>query len=175
MKKNLVRNMCIAACIAALYTALTLIAAPLCFGPVQIRISEALTILPAVCPPAVWGLTLGCAISNVLGFIMGANPLGMIDALVGTSATLIAALLSAYIGKKLNGKWLYLLAPLPPVILNAVFVGAEIMFIVSGRIELLVFLASALYVALGQAIACYLGGGLLLKGGKRYIEKYLKI
>lgn len=173
MKKNLVRNMCIAACIAALYTALTLIAAPLCFGPVQIRISEALTTLPAVCPPAVWGLALGCCISNILGFVMGANPLGMIDALVGTSATLIAALLSAYIGKKCRGKALYLLAPLPPVILNAVFVGAEIMFIVAGKIEIIVFLVSALYVGIGQAIACYLGGVLLLKGGKKYIEKYL--
>ena len=165
--------MCISACIAALYTALTLVAAPLSFGPVQIRISEALTILPAICPPAISGLTLGCVISNVLGFVMGANPIGIIDAIVGSVATLLAALLTAYIGKKAKGGGLYALAPLPPVVINAVIIVAERAFLTSGKPDFTLFVISALYIALGQAVACYLGGGLLLKGGKKYFEKYL--
>ena len=66
MQNKALKNLTAAALIAALYTALTLIVAPLSFGPVQIRLSEALTVLPAVCPPAVWGLSLGCFLSNLL-------------------------------------------------------------------------------------------------------------
>lgn len=173
MRKSFVKSLCIGAIIAALYTALTLIAAPLSFGPVQIRISEALTVLPAVCPAATAGLTLGCFISNIIGFIMGANPLGVIDAFVGSAATLLAALCTAYIGRKVRGGALYALAPLPPVVFNALLIGAELTFIVSGKPDFMVFIISAAYIALGQAIACYLGGNLLLKGSRGYFEKYL--
>ena len=50
MANRTIKNITIAAMIAALYTALTLIVAPISYGPVQFRISEALTVLPAVCP-----------------------------------------------------------------------------------------------------------------------------
>jgi len=174
MKKNAVKNLTLGAIIAALYTALTLMVAPLSFGPVQLRLSEALTVLPAICPPATVGLTLGCLISNLLGFALGANPLGVIDALVGTAATFLAAITTAYIGKKFKGRALYALAPLPPVVFNAVFVGLELCIVVLGDTSLPTLIATCAYVGIGEAIACYLGGGALLKGSYKYFNDMFK-
>ena len=80
--------------IAGLYTALTLVLAPFSFGLVQCRMSEALTVLAAYHPAAVAGLTVGCALSNMVGLAMGANAAGALDILVGTLATGLAAVLS---------------------------------------------------------------------------------
>ena len=173
MATKTVKNITVAAMIAALYTALTLIVAPISYGPLQFRISEALTVLPAVCPPAIIGLTLGCAISNIIGFVMGANPLGLVDAALGSVATLLAALVTAYIGKKCKGISLYLLAPLPPVIFNGLIVGAELAFLVMGGFTPLNMLLSFCYVAFGELVVCYIGGNTLLKGGKKFFDKYL--
>ena len=174
MRKNAVKKLTLGAIIAALYTALTLIVAPLSFGPIQLRLSEALTVLPAICPIATAGLTLGCLISNVLGFALGANPLGLVDAAVGTAATFLAAVSTAYIGKRCKGKALYLLAPLPPVIFNAVFVGLELCVLVLGDTSLPTLVATSAYVGIGEAIACYLGGGALLKGSYKYFTDMFK-
>ena len=174
MKKNAVKKLTRGAIIAALYTARTRIVAPLSFGPIQLRLSEALTVLPAVCPPSIVGLTLGCLISNVLGFVLGANPLGLVDAVVGTAATFLAAVVTAYIGKRCRGKALYILAPLPPVIFNALFVGMELCVLVIGDISLPTIIATSAYVGIGEAVACYLGGGALLKGIYKYFTDMFK-
>ncbi len=85
------------AAIAAVYVALTMIVAPIAFGPVQFRISEALCVLPYFLPSAVPGVTVGCFLANLL---CGAAPL---DVVFGSIATLIGALGSYYLGKKING------------------------------------------------------------------------
>ncbi len=73
------------ALIAAVYVALTMMFAPISFGPVQFRISEALCILPFFTPAAVPGLFLGCLISNLLGTAV------LMDVICGSIATLIGA------------------------------------------------------------------------------------
>ena len=83
------RRMAAAAVLAAAYCAVSLALAPLSFGAVQMRVSEAFTLLPVFSPAAIWGVTLGCALSNALG-----SSMGLIDVVFGTSATLIAALMS---------------------------------------------------------------------------------
>lgn len=172
MKNKALKNLTAAALIAALYAALTLIVAPLSFGAVQIRLSEALAVLPAVCPPAVWGLSLGCFLSNILGFFMGANPIGIIDSAVGTVATFLAAVSTYYIGKAVKGKALLWLAPLPPVIFNGVIIGLEISFLFLKDASPLAVLLSCVYVALGELVACYVGGTILLKSSNKYFKKY---
>lgn len=172
MANKTVKNLTIAAMIAALYTALTLAVAPISYGQIQFRISEALTVLPAVCPSAVLGLTLGCFLSNIIGLVLG-NPLGPIDAILGSIATLLAGVCTAYIGKKCKGLSLYLLAPLPPVILNGLIIGAELAFLVMGGFTPLNMALSFCYVALGEFVVCYIGGVTLLKGGKKFFDKYL--
>ena len=145
MKIN-TKHITTSALIAALYTALTLFLAPISFGMIQIRISEALTVLPAVYPPAIIGLTLGCFLSNLIGFLTSLNPLGLIDCVFGTSATLIAALLTYYIGKKVSGRKLFFLAPLPPVIVNAIIIGLEVSIIFLGNHSLVSILLCSFYV-----------------------------
>ena len=62
-----VRDLTVAAVIAALYAATTLLFAAVSYGPVQFRVSEAFTLLPVLFPQAIPGLTLGCLIANLLG------------------------------------------------------------------------------------------------------------
>jgi uncharacterized membrane protein len=90
-------------------------------------------------------------ISNIYGAMTGANPLGYIDAVFGSAATLLAA----FATYKMRHKWL---APLPPVIFNGIIIGLELTFVFTGRFDALVFLSTAGWVALSELIICYLGG-----------------
>ena len=174
MKKRSIKNLTSAALVAALYTALTLVAAPISFGPVQIRVSEVLTVLPAVFPPAIVGLSLGCFLSNLIGFVAGLNPLGLIDCLVGTSATLIAALLSYAAGRHFKGFVRGLLAAMAPIIINGLFIGLEIAFVILGDFSFKTAALSCLYVALGEILPCVVGSVLFLRNQKNIISKILK-
>lgn len=172
MRNRALKNLTAAALIAALYTALTLLMAPLSFGPIQIRLSEALTVLPAVCPPAVPGLVLGCFLSNLLGFFMGANPLGLVDCAIGTLATLLAAVCTYYIGKALKGKAILWLAPLPPIVFNGIIIGLEISYFYVGNMDFVPVLLSCLYVAIGEILPCYIGSLVFLKTARGYFKKF---
>ena len=139
-----------AALIAAIYAALTYFGSffGLSYGPIQVRFSEALTVLPIFTPAAIPGLTIGCFIANISSF-------NLLDMVFGTLATLIAAILTYFLR---NIKWgkLPLLALLPPVIINAVVIGLEIAFFFLPKgFSVYGFLISALQVGLGQIIACY--------------------
>lgn len=118
--KNLVKG----AVIGAFYAVLTLAFAPISFGAVQFRISEALCILPIFTPAAIPGLFVGCLISNLIGVAAGANIMGIMDVALGSLATLCAALLvRALKNVKLFG--LPVLSLLLPIIINALVIGAE--------------------------------------------------
>lgn len=141
------------ALIAAAYAGLTYLSNVfgLAYGPIQLRISEVLTILPAFTPAAIPGLVIGCFIANIGSF-------NMADLLFGTGATLVAALMTYWL-KDIKFKGLPLLALLPPVIVNAVVIGFEIaVFYLGGENFLWSFLISALEVGIGQFIVCYLFG-----------------
>lgn len=138
------------ALIGALYVLLTVVFAPVSFGLVQLRVSEALTVLPYFTSAAVPGLFVGCFLSNL---IMGAP---MYDVVFGSLATLIAALLTRTMAKNDMASWL---APVPPVILNGLIVGA----VLSYGYELGGYLVCAAAVAAGEAVAVYaLGMPILL-------------
>ena len=152
--------------IAASYAALTLVASAmnLAYGPVQFRFSEALTILPFLFPGTWPGLFVGCLISNLL------RPYGPLDIVLGSLATLIAAILT----EKTNHRWL---APLPPVLSNAILIGGMLAWYEVGFTAafLPLFAVNALWVGLGEAVVCYLLGGLLMKAIPRvsYLRKYV--
>ena len=125
----------------------------LLYGNVQFRIAEALCILPFFLPESVFGLFIGCTISNALGVAIGLT--SPIDIAVGSLATLIAAGLTLFIKKE----WL---VPLPAVIVNAVVIGVMLARIMVPETNLLVaFPAYAGGVLLGQTVVCY-GMGLPL-------------
>ncbi len=152
MKTNLTRRICVSAVIAALYAALTLALPILSYGAVQLRFAEALTVLPFLLPEAIPGLAIGCFLSNLIG-----SPYAL-DWIVGTVATLLAALWTA----RLRNRWL---APMPPVICNAIIVGAEIAWFEAGvsAVFLPMWAYNAVTVGIGELLACYVLGILLLK------------
>lgn len=141
------------ALIAALYAGLTYLANAfgLAYGPIQLRISEVLTILPVFTPAAIPGLTVGCFIANLGSF-------NVADTVFGTLATLCAALLT-YIFRNIKFKNIPLLAFFPPVIVNALVIGFEIalLYLPDGY-SFWGFLISALEVGIGQLIVCYVFG-----------------
>lgn len=151
-----VRFLAQGAVIAALYAVLTYVAAAvnLAYGPVQFRFSEALTVLPVFTPAAIPGLTLGCFLSNL------ASPLGVVDWVFGTSATLLAAL-GTRAAAKVEVKGIPWLAPLPPVLANTVIVGLEVACLSESGVfawanfSWAAFGAGALSVGLGELAVCY--------------------
>lgn len=155
------RRITICAMIAALYTALTLAFLLTSFGALQIRVSEALTLLPVFSPLAIVGVTLGCAVSNALGLAMGANLLGALDIVFGSAATLIAAFLT-YKLRNVTLRGIPFLAPLPPVIVNALVIGLELTYLTHQRFVPESFFLFALQVGAGQLIPCYVLGMILV-------------
>ncbi|GAI27118.1 unnamed protein product [marine sediment metagenome] len=141
------------AMIAAIYVVLNIIFAPISYGPVQVRIAEALAVLPFIDPSAIIGLFIGCILANVIG------PLGMVDIIWGSLCTLIAAYLTS---KMKNPK----LAPLPPVLINAFGVSIYLHLLFD-----LPYWINVLCIGVGQVIACYILGYplliLLIKNKKR--------
>jgi uncharacterized membrane protein len=128
------------AIIAAIYCVVTVLLAPISYGPVQFRVSEILTVLPYFTPAAIPGLFIGCFISNFF------SPNGFWDIIIGSLASLIAAFLS----RKMPNKYL---VPLPPVIVNGIFIG----FLLNFEFKL-PLIPTMLYVAAGEAAVCYILG-----------------
>ncbi len=155
MKPSHTQTLLKIAMIAAVYTAVSLLLAPISFGPLQIRIAEALTILPVLSFMPIWGLTLGCALTNFLGALSGVNILGFWDVLFGTLATLLAALLS-YRYRHVRYKGIPWLSALFPIVINGIVIGAELAILL--QLPLLGFLTSALWVAFGETISILLVG-----------------
>lgn len=145
-----------AAMIAAVYAALTLAFAPLSYGVMQVRISEVLTVLPVLTPAAIPGLFVGCVLSNLL------SPNGIVDMVLGSLATLLAAGATWALRKKM------FLAPLPPVIANGVIVGAMLHFVYYIRVPLPLCI---FWVGLGELLSCYVLGYPLL----RYLSRHKDI
>lgn len=155
MRKFTVRDLTLAAMVAALYAVMGYFGNifGITFGPIQFRFAEALTVLPFLFPAAVPGLFVGCLIVNLL------SPYGPLDIVVGSAATLIAALWTG----RLKNKWL---APLPPVICNTLLVGFTIGWAEAGGFTAALPAAWAwngFTVGVGELGACYILGMLLLE------------
>lgn len=143
--------------IAAIYATISLALAPISFGAVQFRISEAMTMLPVFDPITILGVTLGCLVTNLVGFMTGANILGWLDIIFGTAATLIAAVLT-WLLRDIRFKGLPVLAAIPPVLTNAVIIGLELCYLIAGEFNWPVFLANAVSVGAGQVVSCFVLG-----------------
>lgn len=143
-----------AAAIAAVYVVLTTVFAAFSFGEVQVRISEALTILPAFTPAAIPGLFVGCIISNFLGGAI------LMDVIFGSIATLIGAVFTY----KLRGssKWL---APLPPIVANALIVPFTLFYGYGVNLPIPFMM---LTVGIGEVVSCGVLGMILYGALSKY-------
>ena len=146
MKKRTIQ-LTTAAIIAALYALLTLIMPFTVAGTVELRLSEALTVLPIMTSTAIPGLTVGCLLANALH---GANPL---DVVFGALATLLAAICSYLLRKK------PLLALAMPAIFNGIIVGWLLAYVYKA----FPFHVAILSVMAGELIICYCIGYPLMK------------
>lgn len=146
---------CVTAMIAALYVVLTFIANAfgLASGVIQIRLSEALTVLPFFAPAAIPGLTIGCLLSNwMTGCVLW-------DIIFGTLATLLGALGSYALRKY---PWL---VPIPPIVANTVIVPFVLRY-AYGAADALPYMMAT--VGIGEILSCYVLGMILLTALKKF-------
>lgn len=136
-KKLLKLALC--AVIAALYAAITILTAPLSFGLVQFRLSEALMVFCAVEPVLGVGITLGCFLANLFSTVTA------LDAVVGTLATALACLWTS----KCRKTWML---PVPTVLLNAVLVGGMLAFVLFPGNVVMGFCIAAAQVGFGELV-----------------------
>jgi uncharacterized membrane protein len=147
MNKRSARDIALAGIIGAIYTILTIGLAPISYGVYQVRIAEALTVLPFIFPYAIIGLFVGCLVAN----IFGGN--GLQDIIFGSLFTLIAGVFTYLMSKIKASKIGIILAPLPPVVINA-FGVAWYLHAIMGMSYLFV----VQMIGLGQIAACYIIG-----------------
>ena len=146
MKSKKLVFICQAAVIAALYVVLTYVFSAFASGVIQVRVSEALTILPAFTPAAIPGLVIGCLLSNTLTGCV------LLDIIFGSVATLIGPLGSYALRRH---TWL---VPIPPIVSNMIIVPFVLRF-AYGATDAFPFMIAT--VGAGEIISCYLLGMLL--------------
>lgn len=152
------QNIAQGALIAALYTVLTLVSNTLglASGVIQIRLSEAMTILPVFTPAAIPGLCIGCLISNII------TVCAPMDVILGTVATLIGALLTRRLAKH------KILASLPPIISNTLIIPWVLALVYNFEGSVAYFTVT---VFAGELIAAGLLGQLLRRSLEPYTEQ----
>ena len=153
MKNLSVRRLVRCAVIAAVYVVVCLVLAPFSYGAVQVRVAEALCLLPVFGAEYIVGVTLGCFLANLLGSTV-------VDVVFGTLATLLA-----YKLRDIRVKGLAIPASLPPVVFNMIIVGAfEITFFFSdGAPTAMLAVFNAVTVGIGELISCTILGVALVK------------
>lgn len=154
MRKFTVRDLTLAAMVAALYAVMGYFGDTLnlTYGPVQCRFAEALTVLPFVLPATAPGLVVGCFLTNLLSLY------GPFDVVFGTLATAIAAWLTMKMPR-------WYLAALPPILVNAFFLPPMWAWAEVGAVDSAFWAAygfNTLTFVVGEALACYVLGTLLL-------------
>ena len=146
MKSKKLVFICQAAVIAAHYVVLTYVFSAFASGVIQVRVSEALTVLPAFTPAAIPGLVIGCLLSNTLTGCV------LLDIIFGSVATLIGALGSYALRRH---TWL---VPIPPIVSNMIIVPFVLRF-AYGATDAFPFMIAT--VGAGEIISCYLLGMIL--------------
>lgn len=163
MKQFTVADLAAAAVVGAAYAAMTMLLAPISYGPIQMRVSEVLCILPFFLPITTWGLFIGCALANII------SAAGIWDVLFGSLATLGACLCIQMLGRNGRGakSWLrILLAALMPVVWNGVIIGAMLMWTITDvkfpELNAAFWIIGG-EVALGEAIVMFVLGVPLMR------------
>ena len=148
MKSNLTSRIVKAALIAAIYAVLTIILAPISYGPIQFRLSEILVLFAFIDPIYIIGLTLGCLLSNIFGGY------GIPDIVFGTLATFLSVSAISITAKYIKSNTISLIiASLWPTIFNSIIVG----WMLSVVVDLPLFL-TMVQVGLGEFVVVTIVG-----------------
>ena len=160
MKNKKVLFLVQAAMIAAIYVVLTVLFAPFSFGEIQVRIAEALTILPVFTPAAIPGLFVGCLIGNIFGGSI------LPDIVFGSLATLIGAFFTYLLRKQ--SKYL---APLPPILSNTVIVPFVLRYAYGINLPIPFMMMT---VGIGEVISCGVLGMIVYSALDKYKYRIFK-
>ena len=151
-----VRKLARCAVVAALYVVLCMALQPFSYGAVQVRVAEALCLLPVFGAEYIVGVVLGCFLANLLGSTI-------VDVIFGTLATLLACVVT-YKLRNVRFKGLAIVPSLPPVLFNAVIIGIEIaVMFPDPSSSAPLWLACGISVGIGELISCTVLGVLLVK------------
>ena len=154
-----VRKLARCAVVAALYVVLCMALQPFSYGAVQVRVAEALCLLPVFGAEYIVGVVLGCFLANLLGSTI-------VDVIFGTLATLLACVVT-YKLRNVRFKGLAIVPSLPPVLFNAVIIGIEIAVMFpdpsSSAPLWLACITNGISVGIGELISCTVLGVLLVK------------
>lgn len=163
-RKSKTKKLVASALIASLYATITLVLGAISYGPVQFRLSEIMILLPFINKNYIWGLTIGCLLSNIIG------PYGVPDIIFGTIATFLSGyavyLTSKYIK---NNKFSIIIASIWPTIINAIVIG----FMLNKFFGVPIILGM-IQVALGEFVVITIIGIPLYKMLEKKYLKYLK-
>lgn len=140
-----IRRLAICAMVAALYAVVTVLTASFSYAPVQLRLAEAMCVLPLFLPYTSWGLVVGCLLANLFSTVSA------LDIVIGTLATAIACIMTV----RWRKIWVAVLAP---VFCNAVLVGAMLAWVYMRENLTLGFAINAIQVGVGElAVMLVLG------------------
>ena len=137
--------------VAAIYVVITIAGADLSYGPIQFRVAEALMLLCFFNKDYILSLTIGCLIANIFSTV------GLVDTVVGTSATLIAGIMM-YVFHKEGSTIRMIICSLFPVVANGLLVGAELYYVLK-----LPFWLSAAEVAFGEFVCVTILGVVIFR------------
>ena len=149
-----------AAMIAAIYVVLTVLFAPFSFGHIQLRLSEALTVLPYFTPAAIPGLAIGCLIGNTIGGAI------LPDIVFGSIASLIGAIITYLLRKQSK-----FLAPVGSIAANTVIVPFVLYYAYGINLPIPF---QMLTVGIGEIISCGVLGMVVLTSLQKYQHKIFK-
>ena len=149
-----------AAMIAAIYVVLIVLFAPFSFGEIQVRIAEALTILPVFTPAAIPGLFMGCIIGNIFGGSI------LPDIIFGSLATLIGAYFTYLLRKQVK-----YLAPLPPILSNTLIVPLVLRYAYGINLPIPFLMMT---IGVGEVISCGVLGMIVYAALEKYKYRIFK-
>ena len=158
--------------IGSIYVAVSLVIPFIQFSSMQFRIAEIMNIFPLFSKRYIPGVTLGCIITNFIGAYMGVNVLGYLDIFVGGLATFISLYL-VYLFRKIKICNLPILSVMMPVVINALFIGAELAYVFMPNEFYLGLLINGFQIFVSQFIVCVILGLLLYNKlkDKKFIYK----
>lgn len=172
--KSSIKRMTNIAAIATIYIVVSLVLNVFSFGPIQVRIAEVLIIAAIISKDGIYGVTIGCFFTNLIGTTMGFSALGIVDVIGGTLLTLISAILAYYFrNKKVFKIQLPLLSLFMPVVINAVGLPFIFAYVLHDGFILSVYLFEVLFIFIGQFISCVVLGSLVYDSLKKPLKKHL--
>lgn len=170
--ENKIKRMSNIAAIATIYFVVSLSLQFMSFNMIQVRIAEVLIVVAIISIDGIYGVSLGCFITNSIGVMMGFSGYGVLDIIFGTLLTIISAILAYYFRNK-KVREIPLLSLMMPVVINAIGLPIVFAFAFHQGFSLIVYLMEFFFIFVGQFISCVLFGVIVYDKLALQLDQYL--